>query len=71
MTEPPKGETLETKSSEEQIEELRTLHHELDLRLQQIDSHISLTTEEQIERKEIQKKKLFYKDQIALLLGEG
>ncbi|MDY0059542.1 MAG: DUF465 domain-containing protein [Myxococcota bacterium] len=58
------GEPLDP---EQRISELRERHQALDLRLQQLDGQISLTPEEQVERKQVQKLKLLCKDQIAIL----
>lgn len=55
---------------EEKISELRERHRSLDKRLQELDSQISLTSDEQLERKRIQKMKLLCKDQIALLQAQ-
>ncbi len=50
-----------------QIAELRRLHQRLESRLQELDSHVALTSDEQVERKRIQKMKLYYKDRILIL----
>jgi len=56
---------------QEKILELRERHRTLDKRLKELDTQISLTSEEQLERKRIQKMKLLCKDQIALLMLQG
>ena len=63
--------TLPRDNREQQIAELKSKHQELDNRLLVLDGQISLTTEEQVERKRIQKLKLYCKDQIALLQTKG
>jgi uncharacterized protein YdcH (DUF465 family) len=44
------------------MEELRTEHQRLELRLQELERHLSLSPEEQRERAEIKKAKLQLKD---------
>jgi hypothetical protein len=49
------------------LEQLRAEHKELESRLAEIDSHLSLTAEEQVERARIKKLKLAKKDLIYSL----
>jgi uncharacterized protein len=49
------------------LERLLAEHRALDSRLNEIESHISLTAEEQVERSRIKKLKLATKDRIAAL----
>lgn len=49
------------------ISQLRAEHLELERRLEELNSHLSLTPEEEMEKKRIQKLKLAKKDQIMLL----
>lgn len=51
----------------DRVSRLREKHRTLDARLQQLDAHIALTSDEQVERRRLQKLKLLCKDQIALL----
>ena len=46
----------------DRIEELRTEHHRLEMRLAELERHLSLSPEEQRERVEIKKAKLQLKD---------
>ncbi len=46
---------------------LRSEHESLDLRLGQLDRHLSLSPEEQYEKQVIKKRKLVLKDRIAHL----
>lgn len=52
---------------EGQLAALMTAHSELEERLRSLDAHVYLTPEEQLERKQIQKKKLLLKDRIRAL----
>lgn len=60
---------LTTQNPEPQITlaQLKAEHLALEKRLAELNSHLSLTPEEQVEKKEIQKMKLQKKDQIAAL----
>ncbi len=58
-------------TEDDRIRRLRDKHRTFDARLQQLDAHIALTSEEQLERKRLQKLKLLCKDQIALLRRAG
>jgi hypothetical protein len=50
------------------LERLKSEHQALEKRLSELNSHIYLTPEEQVEKKRIQKLKLAKKDQIQHLL---
>lgn len=50
-----------------ELERLRTEHRALERRLAELDSHVSLTPAEQVERTELKKRKLVKKDQITRL----
>lgn len=56
---------------EETIDRLREHHRDLERRLLELDSHVFLSVQEQLERKRIQKLKLLCKDQIALIRAQG
>ena len=49
------------------VEQLRAQHHQLDARLHELEHHISLTAEEQLEIARLKKLKLATKDRIALI----
>ena len=51
----------------DEVMALRALHQELEQRLSILDAHVYLTPEEQVERKQIQKKKLRLKDRMQIL----
>lgn len=51
----------------ERLQELQMQHHALEQRLAELDAHLSLTPEEQVERSRIKKLKLAMKDEIARL----
>jgi len=58
------------KKENEEFRKLTEEHRSLDSLLSEIDSKRYLTPEEEIERKNIQKQKLFKKDKIAELVRE-
>jgi uncharacterized protein YdcH (DUF465 family) len=58
---------LTNATAKPQLAQLKAEHNELEKRLAEINSHLSLTAEEQLEKKQIQKLKLQKKDQIAAL----
>lgn len=58
------------KKENEEFRKLTEEHRSLDLLLSEIDSKRYLTPEEEIERKNIQKQKLFKKDKMADLVRE-
>ena len=58
------------KKDNEEFRKLTEEHRSLDLLLSEIDSKRYLTPEEEIERKNIQKQKLFKKDRMAELVRE-
>ncbi|HVX93465.1 MAG TPA: YdcH family protein [Polyangia bacterium] len=50
-----------------EVERLRARHDEIERRLSELERHLSLTPEEQIERSQLKKEKLRAKDRIAWL----
>lgn len=62
----PNQETPQ-RGPETTIEQLQREHTELKQRLQQLERHLSLTAEEQVERARLKKLKLATKDLIAAL----
>jgi len=58
------------KKENEEFRKLTEEHRSLDLLLSEIDSKRYLTPQEEIERKNIQKQKLFKKDRMAELVRE-
>jgi uncharacterized protein YdcH (DUF465 family) len=46
---------------------LTALHHDLEQRLDELDRHLALSTEEQLERTRLKKEKLRVKDRLQLL----
>ena len=52
---------------QQNLDRLRKEHHELDMRLQELERHLSLTPDEQVERAQIKKSKLQLKDDILRL----
>jgi hypothetical protein len=61
------GDTGENQDSAQLLARLKNEHAQLEQRLAELDSHISLTAEEQVERVRIKKLKLAKKDQMARL----
>jgi hypothetical protein len=55
------------KDPAQQLVELKEQHARLEARLSELESHLSLTSDEQVERARIKKLKLAAKDQIAAL----
>jgi len=51
----------------DRLAELRREHHRLESRLAELERHLSLTPDEQIERANLKKAKLLLKDDIAHL----
>jgi uncharacterized protein YdcH (DUF465 family) len=49
----------------ETLEQLQQEHHALEMRLAELDRHLTLTSEEQAERARLKKLKLAMKDKIA------
>ncbi len=58
------------KATAELLEQLRNEHSRLKARLTELDGHVSLTTEEQIERVRLKKLKLATKDRIAAVTAD-
>ena len=64
------GPSQESMDREALLEKLKAEHRALDMRLAELDAHISLTSEEQIEWHQVKKLKLAKKDQILALQHE-
>ena len=58
---------VDTGSAAVEMIRLRERHGEIERRLAELDRHISLTSEEQIERSRLKKEKLFTKDRLTVL----
>ena len=58
------------KKENEEFKKLSEEHRNLDLFLAKIDSKRYLTPEEEVERKTVQKQKLFKKDRMAQMIRE-
>jgi uncharacterized protein len=58
------------KKESEEFKKLSEEHRNLDLLLAKIDSKRYLTAEEEVERKTMQKQKLFKKDRMAQMIRE-
>jgi len=58
------------KKENEEFKKLSEEHRNLDLLLAKIDSKRYLTPEEEVERKTVQKQKLFKKDRMAQMIRE-
>lgn len=54
-----------------QMVKLRERHGELERRLAELERHLSLTPDEQIERSRLKKEKLRMKDEISRLSASG
>jgi uncharacterized protein YdcH (DUF465 family) len=50
-----------------ELERLQTLHRELERRLSELERHLSLTPDEQLERSRLKKEKLRTKDELLRL----
>jgi hypothetical protein len=57
-------------SAAEELVALRERHGEIERRLTELDRHLSLTPDEQLERARLKKEKLRGKDRIALLAAQ-
>lgn len=53
--------------SGDELEGLRMRHQELEQRLQALERHLALTSDEQTERARLKKEKLWVKDRITVL----
>ena len=62
---------VDSGSTAAQMMKLRKRHGELERRLAELDRHLSLTPEEQIERSRLKKEKLRMKDEITRLDAAG
>jgi uncharacterized protein YdcH (DUF465 family) len=58
-------------NSSDTLEQLRVAHHQADIRLRELDRHLSLTPEEQVEVALLKKQKLQLKDEIRALTSHG
>ncbi len=61
---------VDANSASVEVVELRKRHGEIERRLAELERHLSLTSDEQIERARLKKEKLRTKDRIALLLAD-
>jgi uncharacterized protein YdcH (DUF465 family) len=50
-----------------QVDRLKARHDEIEKRLSELERHLSLTPDEQVERSQLKKEKLRAKDRLALL----
>ena len=62
---------VDVNSASVEIVELRERHGQIERRLAELDRHLSLTSDEQLERARLKKEKLRTKDRIALLAAES
>jgi uncharacterized protein YdcH (DUF465 family) len=53
--------------AETEILRLKTRHTEIEKRLSELEHHLSLTSDEQLERARLKKEKLWSKDRMAVL----
>lgn len=53
--------------AEEEMARLKERHTEIERRLAELERHLSLTSDEQLERVQLKKEKLRSKDRIAIL----
>ena len=61
---------VDANSANVEVVELRERHGEIERRLAELDRHLSLTSDEQLERARLKKEKLRTKDRIALLTAD-
>ena len=61
---------VDVKSASVEVVELRERHGEIERRLTELERHLSLTSDEQLERARLKKEKLRTKDRIALLTAD-
>ncbi len=61
---------VDVNSASVEVVELRERHGEIERRLAELDRHLSLTSDEQIERARLKKEKLRTKDRIVLLTAD-
>ena len=62
---------VDVNSASVEVIELRNRHGEIERRLAELERHLSLTSDEQLERARLKKEKLRTKDRIALLAAES
>lgn len=53
--------------AEEEMVQLKERHTQIERRLLELDRHLSLTSDEQLERAQLKKEKLRSKDRLAIL----
>ena len=61
---------VDVNSASVEVVELRERHGEIERRLAELERHLSLTSDEQIERARLKKEKLRTQDHIALLTAD-
>jgi uncharacterized protein YdcH (DUF465 family) len=61
---------VDVNSASVEVVQLRERHGEIERRLAELERHLSLTSDEQIERARLKKEKLRTKDRIALLSAD-
>jgi uncharacterized protein YdcH (DUF465 family) len=61
---------VDVNSASVEVLELRERHGEIERRLAELERHLSLTSDEQLERARLKKEKLRTKDRIALLTAD-
>jgi hypothetical protein len=61
---------VDVNSAAVEVVQLRERHGEIERRLAELDRHLSLSPDEQLERARLKKEKLRTKDRIALLAAE-
>jgi uncharacterized protein YdcH (DUF465 family) len=61
---------VDANSASVEVVELRERHGEIERRLAELERHLSLTSDEQIERARLKKEKLRTKDRIVQLLAD-
>jgi hypothetical protein len=61
---------VDVNSANVEVVELRERHGEIERRLAELERHLSLTSDEQLERARLKKEKLRTKDRIALLTAD-
>jgi hypothetical protein len=62
---------VDVNSAAVEVIELRKRHGEIERRLTELERHLSLTSDEQLERARLKKEKLRTKDRIAILAAES
>ena len=62
---------VDVNSAEVEMVQLRERHGEIERRLAELDRHLSLSPDEQLERARLKKEKLRTKDRLVLLAAES